>query len=276
MKRLLMVAGLLASFFLFSFMIRETSAIWYQTRIIGLLAYAALCITLVIGELRMLSIDKSQSRLFSWHRPIAVAAIALTFVHLACVILDNFKWGKDLAFVQYLGFSFGDKWLVFLSLGTLSFYLLVLVGISSSRKGMKLFAGWWRQLHLFSYAAFFMAYIHSVNLGTDLRHSEARIVLMPLFIGSFLLVVSLLLTRLVRQYLTDRTEVALTAGFFILLLLGGVGYSVMIVKQTDAKENSQIEIEHSMQIINTEGSRIENLSVENNNIRKQMEVLDNG
>lgn len=225
---LIVAGGVTAAFFLvFSMLVSTQPAIWYETRIFGLLAYAALFLTVVIGELRILSKNKAATAgIFRYHKPVAIFATYLVGLHLVAAANDNFKWGKGLSFLQYLGFSFGDKWLVLLSFGALAFYLMLLVGLTSRTKAIQRIGFKnWKLIHYLSYLSFVLAYVHSVGLGTDIKSSILSPVLSPLFVASFLFVVALLLTRVANGFnvLSDQWEVNL-AGIFFLLLLGGLAF----------------------------------------------------
>jgi len=231
---LLVLAGVLTTlaFAVFSAMIRTTQWVWLQSRAFGLLSYAALFFSVTLGEWRMLSKGKSEFRLFRLHKPVSVFALYLVLLHFISAVLDDFKWGKSLTLIQYLGFSFQDKWLALLSLGTLAFYLMVVLALTSSSKGIRA-VGFrrWKLVHYLSYAAFFLAYLHSVNLGTDVKTSALAPLLSPLMALSGATVAGLLLTRAVNAVgvFSDHLEVGLAAVFLILLLaLGGLTASAFI------------------------------------------------
>jgi len=235
----LIIAGAVTAllFLAFSTLITDTAAIWYETRIFGLLSFAALFLTVVIGELRVLAKSKASFPLFRYHKPVAIFATFLVGLHFIAAANDNFKWGKGLSFTQYLGFSFSDKWLVLLSLGTLAFYLMLLVGLTSRTKSIqRLGFKNWKLIHYLSYVSFVIAYIHSVNLGTDIKTSSLSPLLSPLFVASFLFVVALLLTRMAGSFglFSDQWAVNLAAVFFI-LLLGGAALLGWMAAKNDAQ-----------------------------------------
>jgi methionine sulfoxide reductase heme-binding subunit len=221
---LLAAAGLAATvlFVAFSAAVKDTETIWLQTRLFGLLSYAFLFAAVLIGEIRALAIKKSDFPLFRLHKPIAIFAVYLVLLHFVSAFADNYKWGKQLRWTDYLGVSFSDKWLTLLSFGVLAFYLMVLVSATSATRSMQwLGCGRWKAVHYLSYAAYFIAYVHSVNLGTDVKTSILSPVIRPLMRLTFIIAISLLITRALKglNILKDQLEVVLAAAFFITLVL---------------------------------------------------------
>jgi len=212
----------LALFAGFSNMVKDTETIWLQTRLFGLLSYAALFTTVVLGELRVLSIKKADFPLFKYHKPIAIFSIYLVVVHFMSAFADSYKWGKLLKWTDYLGFSFQDKWLTLLSFGVLAFYLMVIVAATSATRSIQWF-GYrrWKVVHYLSYAAFFIAYYHSVNLGTDVKTSAISPIVAPIMRYSFIFALSFLLARGLKGLglFTEQFEVTLSTVFFIALIL---------------------------------------------------------
>lgn len=221
MKKSTIIGGaiVMVVYIIISFLVRNTEAIWLQTRITGLAAFVSLFLTVLIGELRIL---KQRLKIFRYHKPLGIFSVYLVGLHFIAAILDNFMWGKGVPFYEYLGFSFSNKWLLFVSLGTIAAYLLLLIGTTSSVKNMRrLGHKRWKLIHYFAYAAFILAYIHSVNLGTDLKSSVFSPVVSALFIASFILVIGLLLTRITKGVNLVKTpgDALITAIILLALLI---------------------------------------------------------
>lgn len=238
----------LVLYIIFSSMISTTEWIWYLTRVFGLVSFFFLFVTIMLGELRLLSFVKGNFKLFKYHIPIAIFTVALVVLHFISAAFDKFKWGKTLAFSQFLGFSFSDKWLTFLSLGAIAFYLLILVSMTSMRPAMRsLGFKKWKLVHLFSYLSFIFAYIHSVNLGTDIKTSVLSVLLKPAVMFCFWIVIAILLVRILKSFdlFTDQAEVNLTTAFFVVLIVGGVFViSVFFSVILDSPENPSVNIEN--------------------------------
>ncbi|NTV23426.1 MAG: hypothetical protein HGA85_03560 [Nanoarchaeota archaeon] len=237
--KIILIAGVITTiiYILVSNSIKTTEYMWLLTRIFGILSFAALFATVVLGEIRLLSKVKADFALFTLHVPIAKMSIFLVLLHFISALFDEFKWGKYLTFTQYLGFSFSDRWLTLLSLGTIAFYLMLIVGLSSAKKSIqKIGYKRWKIVHYLSYLSFFIAYIHSVNLGTDLRHSQFSAILNPVFIVCFLFVLSLLIARIMSSFrlFEDQYEMTLSAVFCLVLVFGLI-YNIVLHRDLEAK-----------------------------------------
>ena len=263
----------------FSFLIKDTQLIWYQTRLFGLLSYFFLVITILIGELRVITIDKSRITVFKYHKPIAIFSTILIALHFISAIFDNFKWGASLTFLQYLGFSFSDKWLVYLSFGTLAFYLILLIAITSSTQNIrKLGFKNWKSIHYFSYVSFIFAYIHSINLGTDIKHSLFSPVLSVFFHLTFAVIISILLARILFgiKLFSEQSEIALAVLLFLILIIGSIGIMQKYQNTTQKYDEISLKIsEIQQQNIEYEQNN-HNLSSEILKLKNQNELISNG
>jgi DMSO/TMAO reductase YedYZ heme-binding membrane subunit len=269
----------LASFSALSIFIQNTEWIWFLTRAMGLLSYAFLLISVVLGELRLLTKGRSDFWPFRYHHMVSIFSLLLIVCHFIAAFADNFKWGKQLNFTQYLGFSFSDKWLAFMSLGVLAFYLLALVGLTSSTKGLKsLGFKRWKPIHSLTYAAYFIAYIHAVNLGTDIKASSLHTVLSPMILFSFIVVLSLLITRIIDGFglLEDPTEVAMMTMFLILLFSAAASVASQVLHNMDAASELQQRLDTAKNVDETRVVLTEALYNESNAIRHAILEVRNG
>jgi methionine sulfoxide reductase heme-binding subunit len=221
-------AASLALFAVFSSIVRDTETVWLLTRSLGLLSYLFLFVSIALGELRLLTKGRSEFAIFSFHKPASIFAVFLVAAHFIAAFADDYKWGKQLTFVQYLGFSFSDKWLAYLSLGVLAFYLMLLVSLTCSGRPMRSlgFRGW-KLVHYLSYAAYAMAYVHAVTLGTDIKTSALSPVLHPLIVLSFAVVCGLLAARILSGLgaFSDQLEASMAAILFVLLISSAAALS---------------------------------------------------
>ncbi|HIH24458.1 TPA: hypothetical protein HA251_05470 [Candidatus Woesearchaeota archaeon] len=236
---IMLIVGTLVTgaYLILSSLIRETETIWLLTRLFGIISFITLFIVVLLGEVRLLSKDKSKVTLFRYHKPLAIFATYLVFLHFISAVADDYKWGRGLQFTQYLGFSFGDQWLVLLSLGTLAFYLMLIIGMTSATKSIQLLGfKRWKIIHFLSYAVFVIAFIHSVNLGTDIKHSVLAPYLKPVILTMFALVTGLLLVRAVAwtSIFEDQWEVNLAAVLILFILV----LSAMIAQRTIGMERT--------------------------------------
>jgi predicted ferric reductase len=272
-------AAAIIAFVGFSIMIRDSELIWLQTRAMGLLAYAFLFASITIGEWRMITKNKEEFGLFRYHPGISAASIVIVLAHFISAVADNYKWGRLLKLSQYLGLSFTDKWLTFLSLGVISFYAMALVGATSYPRGIRLvkYKGW-KLIHFLSYAAFFMAYIHAVNLGTDIKTSSLRTVLHPMIVFSFILVSALLFTRVLTAFraLSDMTEAVLAAAFFILLLSMVALLASSTVRNLEEIDSLRMQLAQANDSLNAQQMQYEELIGRNEALGKAIAGVRNG
>jgi methionine sulfoxide reductase heme-binding subunit len=274
MKKLI-ISGIVVTFvFLAIFIaVRDTAAIWYLTRVIGLMAFVVLFVALLLGELRVMHLVKGDFELFRFHTPLMIFALYLILLHFLTAILDNFKWGKSAAFVDYLGFAFSGKYLIFLSIGTLAFYLMLIIAFTSANSSIQ-FIGYkkWKFLHFFSYLGFAMAYVHSVNLGTDLKEPGISTILNPVFVLMFFIVTALLLARVLKgmSIFDDQSEVWLASVMMIVLVLGGI---ILLSYQGHVNSNMEalsLKLEQSNDGLQAQYQSIDNLTEDVNQL--SMEV----
>lgn len=263
---MMIIGGLLLVFFIsISESVRNTPFVWMETRVFGLLAYFSLFATILLGELRMLWKEHGGFGLFKYHKPIAIFSASLVVAHFITAVADNFKWGKQLAFTQYLGFSFSNKWLILLSLGTLAAYLMVITALTSSPKIIqKMGFNRWKIAHYVGYGAFIVAYIHSTGLGTDVKTSALSPYLHPVIVVSFFLVIALLITRVisVKNVFSDVIEKHLATAFFVLLLVGSVFAVSGLKDKQDRMGEIASNIAKNEEEIGTNQEKIDKLSQE--------------
>ncbi len=278
---LLVIGGAMAALAFIAFLnaIKATPIIWYANRLFGSLSYFFLFIAILLGELRMLAKVKGDFTLFRFHKPIAIFSLFLVLLHALSAILDKYKWGKSLNFTDYLGFNFSDKWMAFLSFGALALYLLVLVGATSANRGMRILGfKRWKGMHYFSYLAFVFAYIHAVNLGTDLKTGALEPILFPFFRLSFLIIVALFMARTLHGFakFSDQWEINLSGAFFIILVLGSAFLAAAAVEKQNQADAISLKLsseQQSAKIIENYNQGLLNQTIL---IRNQMRMLENG
>lgn len=144
------------------------NVLWVLSRATGLVSLALLTAVVVLGVLvRRRSTAGTGQRfvLVGLHRNASLLAVLLLVVHVATVVLDSYvsvRWYD--ALVPFLG-GYHPFWL---GLGTLSVDLVGLLVVTSLLRH-RLPPRLWRAVHLSAYAAWPVALVHSVGLGTDMR-----------------------------------------------------------------------------------------------------------
>jgi DMSO/TMAO reductase YedYZ heme-binding membrane subunit len=279
-KTVIMALGGALTVFLYillSYSLKDTIYMWISTRIFGLVSFVFLFLVVALGEARMLF--RIDSKIFRFHKPIAIFAMFLVLLHMVSAIFDKYKWGKYLSFFDYLGFNYSDKWLVFLSFGALAFYLMLVLCMSSMPAGMKLFGfARWRVVHYMGYLCFFIAYIHSVNLGSDIKSGQFSPFVFPFFAACAVLVGTMFFVRILAgiSFVSDQHEMAMAALLFLVL----VGGAFFIAHETIDKAGkiSALESTISGYVVDIQAQEDYNLRLENTTRRagQMVEVIKDG
>ena len=142
--------------------------LWFANRGTGVVLLAVLTASVCLG---VLSTARAGSRLWprfltqGLHRNLALLALALTAVHASTAVLDEYvdiRWWQAL---WPFGSTYKPLWL---SLGTIAFDLLLAAALTSLFRH-RLDLRVWRAVHLSTYAAFGLAVVHGIGIGTDAR-----------------------------------------------------------------------------------------------------------
>jgi methionine sulfoxide reductase heme-binding subunit len=234
------VFGVIA-YALFAYAVKDSSIIWLMTRILGLISYALLFASISLGEIKLITKGSNNFTIFKHHHAISIASVVFVLAHFIAAFMDNYKWGRQLTAVQYLGFSYTDIWVTFLSIGTLSFYVMVLIALSSANSAMRALGfGKWRMIHVLGYIAYIMAYIHSVNLGTDLKTSSVAPVIAPAVFLSFALTLGLLAARVLNgmHAFSDSGEAFMAAAFITLLIILASSLASLVARNMELESDA--------------------------------------
>ncbi|MFB9326811.1 ferric reductase [Paenibacillus aurantiacus] len=139
---------------------------WWETiRALGLLSFAAITAGICLGILYSLPFWSApvKKRLYKTHSTLTIGGAALGMGHGILTVIDTYvpySWSMLL-----LPFTASHR-PVLSGLGTLSFYLLLLIILSTDLRG-KLKRPLWFLLHLSAYPAFVMSLVHGFFMGTD-------------------------------------------------------------------------------------------------------------
>lgn len=159
---------------------KEVSMYWYATRSSALLAYALLYLSIFLGiSIRIPLLNKLIKPVYSYsvHCWISLQALVFVMAHGIFILGDkfmNFKWTNifipfyPIAENQMPGIS-----LEFLALGILSFYLMLILVVTSYLKKV-ISHTLWRGLHFLNIGLFAIVFIHALYIGTDLKSGPMR------------------------------------------------------------------------------------------------------
>jgi len=166
---------------------QETPWPWYTVRASGLIAFVLLYLSIVFGlaiRLPGLSALTKPVLALDLHKWFSLQALLFALVHAVGLLFDKFM-AFSLADV-FIPFA-GNFHPVLVALGTIGFYLMiVLVATSYARNRIPFKA--WRFIHYFNIVTYLVVAVHMVLLGTDMKTIVARMVFVAMNIAILFLV----------------------------------------------------------------------------------------
>lgn len=145
------------------------SAYWYVTRSTGAVALLLLTGSVVLGVMGSVRFSAAprwpRFAIDALHRDVSLLVIALVVVHVVTTVLDGFAPISLIDGVIPFHSPYRPLWL---SLGTVSFDLLIAVVVTSlvrRRLGYRS----WRLVHWLAYASWPVAVLHGLGTGTDAK-----------------------------------------------------------------------------------------------------------
>ncbi|HSJ46171.1 MAG TPA: ferric reductase-like transmembrane domain-containing protein [Euzebyales bacterium] len=142
---------------------------WFVIRASGLVAYALVSVTVIVGLLlstRLVGRRPPPDWMLDWHRFVGGLGLVFTGLHLVSLLIDNYiEFSPIDLFVPFVA-----TWRpVALGLGVLAFYMALAVQLTSLVRH-RIPAGWWRRFHYLSVPVFVLATVHLLLAGTDATH----------------------------------------------------------------------------------------------------------
>jgi DMSO/TMAO reductase YedYZ heme-binding membrane subunit len=165
--------------------------LWYLTRGTGVVTLVLFTLTVVLGIANFKRLETSRIPRFvvdGIHRNAALLAVTFLGVHVATTLLDSYVPIRLIDVVVPFGAAYKPLWL---GLGAIAFDLLIAVALTSAMR-RRLGFRTWRAVHWLAYAAWPVALIHGLGMGTD-RHAHWMLLLTG---GCVLLVGLAVLARL--------------------------------------------------------------------------------
>lgn len=176
---------------------KETPWAWYVTRASALIGFLLLYISVLFGlTIRMPFVQRvfpagSAMRVHCW---ISLQALLFALVHGVALMFDKFM---QFRFVEVFVPFASQYEKNFVALGTISFYIMLLLVITSyGRRFMS--QKIWRILHFTNIILYVGSVIHAFAIGTDLKNQNVRYVF--IFANVFLLLV--LIEHIVSRIIT--------------------------------------------------------------------------
>jgi len=149
--------------------INSSTALWYASRATGVVALLLLTAVLLLGLL-----VSRQGRLpglprfavTGLHRNLSLIAVVFIALHVLTAVADGYVNIPLTAAVVPLASPYERLWL---GLGAVSLDIMIAVVVTSLLR-RHLSRRVWRGVHLFAYASWPIAWVHSVYSSGDLRH----------------------------------------------------------------------------------------------------------
>jgi methionine sulfoxide reductase heme-binding subunit len=140
--------------------------LWYVTRTMGVAAYVALSLSVILGMLR--TVARKASERVSWvvdelHQFIATLTGFLVLGHLLALYFDSFLPFSLINLLFPLGEPYKQPGTAF---GVLALYGLALVLLSSWLR-RRIRYSWWRAIHYVSFLTFLVVTAHGWLTGSD-------------------------------------------------------------------------------------------------------------
>ncbi len=153
--------------------ITSATALWYASRATGVVSLLLLSLVMILG----LMVNR-QGRLpglprfgvTSLHRSVSLLAVLFVAVHVITAMADPFVTIRIAAAVIPFTSAYQPFWL---GLGAVSLDLIIALIVTSLARA-RLGRRTWRSLHWLAYAAWPVAFAHSIGSSTDLRGGALR------------------------------------------------------------------------------------------------------
>ena len=149
--------------------------LWYLTRGTGVVTLVLFTLTVVLGIANFKRVQTSRVPRFvidGLHRNAALLAVAFLSIHILTTLLDHYVPIRLIDVAVPFGAAYKPLWL---GLGAIAFDLLMAVALTSALR-QRLGYRAWRGVHWLAYAAWPVALIHGLGMGTD-RHAHWMLVL---------------------------------------------------------------------------------------------------
>lgn len=138
---------------------------WEWNRLLGMLAYFYFTMAVVFGMLLRFSFAKSKkSILFNIHQKSAWMGLFAVIAHMLVLIIDHYEPYEIIEIVVPFA---ADYHPIMSGLGTISFFLFLLVVFSSDLWMKKLKITMWRRMHYLVFPAWLFTLLHAIFMGTD-------------------------------------------------------------------------------------------------------------
>lgn len=139
---------------------------WFVARAIGLLAYVALSVEVIVGLLvstRSAGRLVARGQLVELHGWLSPLSLALVVAHGGILLADRYAQFDVLDVIVPFA---SERWRGAVGVGGLAAYAMLAVHASFALR-RRIGTAWWRRLHFLSFLAFVLATVHALAAGTD-------------------------------------------------------------------------------------------------------------
>jgi len=142
---------------------------WEWIRLLGLLAYFYFTISIIFGLLRKSSFIKSQKNLiYQIHQYAGWLGLITVIAHMVVLLIDRYEPYS----IAGILIPFSANYRSLLStLGTIAFYLFLIVIMTSDLWIRTMNRSLWKKLHFLVLPAWVLSLVHGVLIGTDTENT---------------------------------------------------------------------------------------------------------
>jgi methionine sulfoxide reductase heme-binding subunit len=178
----------------------EFFSVWSLIRTSGFLAYFFMTLALVFGLLTSFSIlKKKKAVLLAYHQTSGWFGLLTIVFHMTLIWKDTYvPYSLTELFIPF----FAKNAPFFSALGTIAFYLFLLVIGTSDFFIKKLGRERWKKIHMAVIPAWVMMVVHGLAIGTDSSKSWA----LSIYAAGIFLIIVLLLFRFVDSLLLRQSS----------------------------------------------------------------------
>jgi sulfoxide reductase heme-binding subunit YedZ len=151
------------------------NALWYLSRGSGVVSLVLLTIVVVLGvgtRSGRPAFGLPRFAVGLVHRNAALLAVSLLAIHVVSIFFDPYAQLRPLDLVVPFGAAYRPLWV---GLGTLGLELMVALVVTSLLRH-RLGRRTWRAVHWLAYAAWPVAWLHSLGTGTDRGQGWLRVI----------------------------------------------------------------------------------------------------
>jgi methionine sulfoxide reductase heme-binding subunit len=180
----------------------EYFSTWNMIRVSGLLSYFLLTVSLIFGFLQSFSaLRKSKSDFQLIHQQSGWIGLLSLLFHLIMTFMDQYV---DYSALSILVPFYSANEPFYSGLGTISFYIFLIIIATSDFFMKKLGRTIWKKIHLLSIPAWILMAVHGIMMGTDTKAMWAQ----GLYFGTAAIIIILGSAKMMESVTTNQNKSA--------------------------------------------------------------------